>query len=410
MADADHPEPTERSDEEERNARARALLDEAQQAALEHGRAVVAEARGVRRRMLEDADERRQRLVAELERLRGVIDETLQALQIPASDVPTPEASPEPSSGAVPGEASPAPQRVAEVFDQLRAAPPVKKQPKPRSADTASPAQSRATPTLADSDSDSDSDAAAPAASATGEPPADQSEPAPAADEAPPIDPVLRRRDTLLEPLLPDVVRASKRLLHDEQNSLLDAVRRTRGKHEAERLLSEPVRQRETWTALLAPSFNAAYLGGRAAAGKTGRVSSAPERVVIELAAVLVNPLRERITVTIDAVVAEGPYESPSELQRALGTAIGARFREWRAVDLEERIVDVLAAAYARGAYEASGPAAMLRWLADDPGRCPDCDDNALEPTLKGKPFPTGQTHPPAHPGCRCIVLPAEAS
>jgi hypothetical protein len=224
------------------------------------------------------------------------------------------------------------------------------------------------------------------------------------------VEPALRRRDTVLEPLLPDVVRSAKRLLQDEQNSLLDAVRRARGKHEATRLLPEAVRQRETWTALLAPSFNAAFLGGRAASGKSGRVSRAPDRVVIELAAALVNPLRERITVTIDAVVAEGPYESPNELQRALGAAIGARFREWRTVDLEGRILDVLTAAYARGAYEASGPAAMLQWLPDDPGRCPDCDDNALEPTLKGKPFPTGQTHPPAHPGCRCIALPAEAS
>jgi hypothetical protein len=219
----------------------------------------------------------------------------------------------------------------------------------------------------------------------------------------------LRRRDDLLLPLLPDVVRSAKRLLQDEQNSLLDTVRRTRGKQEANRLLAEPVRQRETWTALLAPSINAAYLGGRAASGKAGRLSRAPDRVVVELAAVLCNPLRERITATIDAVVAEGPYESSNELQRALGAAIGARFREWRGVDLEDRIRDVLAAAYARGAYEASGPAAMLQWLPDEAGRCPDCDDNALEPTLKGKPFPTGQTHPPAHPGCRCVALPVAA-
>jgi hypothetical protein len=68
----------------------------------------------------------------------------------------------------------------------------------------------------------------------------------------------------------------------------------------------------------------------------------------------------------------------------------------------------VLAAAYARGAYDGSPPAAMLRWIPADPGQCPDCDDNALEPTLKGKAFPTGQPHPPAHPGCRCLVVPSD--
>jgi hypothetical protein len=286
-------------------------------------------------------------------------------------------------------------ERLAAVFDQLRAEPPPPPKPKPRPKRSEESQKSQTSQESQKPSAEPTDEAAAPDA-----PPSDGRS----------IDPALRRRDTVLEPLLPDVVRSAKRLLQDEQNSLLDAVRRARGKHEATRLLPEAVRQRETWTALLAPSFNAAFLGGRAASGKSGRVSRAPDRVVIELAAALVNPLRERITVTIDAVVAEGPYESPNELQRALGTAIGARFREWRTVDLEGRILDVLAAAYARGAYEASGPAAMLRWLPDDPGRCPDCDDNALEPTLKGKPFPTGQTHPPAHPGCRCIALPAEAS
>jgi hypothetical protein len=67
---------------------------------------------------------------------------------------------------------------------------------------------------------------------------------------------------------------------------------------------------------------------------------------------------------------------------------------------------DVLAAAYARGAYEASPSGARLRWVAERAGQCPDCDDDALEHAMKGQPFPTGQTHPPAHPGCRCVAVP----
>jgi hypothetical protein len=49
----------------------------------------------------------------------------------------------------------------------------------------------------------------------------------------------------------------------------------------------------------------------------------------------------------------------------------------------------------------------MLRWIVDDDGGpCPDCDDDALAgPTRKGDPFPTGQLHPPAHPGCRCVLV-----
>jgi hypothetical protein len=232
---------------------------------------------------------------------------------------------------------------------------------------------------------------------------------APSAPADQPGDAVRRRRDALVEPLVPDVVRASKRLLQDEQNSLLDNVRRARGRLEPDRLLPEPERQRETWTALLAPAIDAAYVGGRAAAGKSGRVTSAPERLLAELAALLVKPLRERVSTTIESAIAMGPYDDANELLRELGSAIGARFREWRGSDLETHVVDMLAAAYTRGAYDGAGPAAMLQWVPDDPGRCPDCDDNALEPTLKGKAFPTGQPHPPAHPGCRCIVVPADA-
>jgi hypothetical protein len=47
-----------------------------------------------------------------------------------------------------------------------------------------------------------------------------------------------------------------------------------------------------------------------------------------------------------------------------------------------------------------------LRRVAAEEGQCPDCDDNALEPTVKGEAFPTGQPHPPAHPGCRCLLVP----
>jgi hypothetical protein len=209
----------------------------------------------------------------------------------------------------------------------------------------------------------------------------------------------------VLDPLVPDVVRASKRLLQDEQNTLLDAVRRVRGRPEPGRLLPDLEHQREAWVELLGPGVDGAYLGGRAAVGKTGRVTSAPPRVVAELVGLIVRPLRERLTLTIESIVADGPYEAPAELQRVAGSAIGARYREWRSADLETTVVDVLAAAYARGSYDGAGPATPLRWVPDEPGRCPDCDDNALEPTPKGGVFPTGQTHPPAHPGCRCLVV-----
>jgi hypothetical protein len=50
----------------------------------------------------------------------------------------------------------------------------------------------------------------------------------------------------------------------------------------------------------------------------------------------------------------------------------------------------------------------VLWWVPFVEGRCSDCDDNALEPTVKGKQFPTGQAFPPAHLGCKCLLVPAD--
>ena len=49
-----------------------------------------------------------------------------------------------------------------------------------------------------------------------------------------------------------------------------------------------------------------------------------------------------------------------------------------------------------------------LEWVAvagsgDAP--CPDCEDNGLSgPQQPDQEFPTGHLHPPAHPGCRCLL------
>jgi hypothetical protein len=69
-----------------------------------------------------------------------------------------------------------------------------------------------------------------------------------------------------------------------------------------------------------------------------------------------------------------------------------------------------LVAAHERGGFLARPEGTPLRWLVDDEGPCPDCEDNALAgPTPRGERFPTGQLHPPAHLGCRCLLTPFTA-
>jgi hypothetical protein len=385
--------------------RAAQLLRDAEGAAAQRGREMVNQARVVRKRMLDDVDRRRRILLDELDRVRDLLDELAGGLDEPVrpDETSPPAASPdhtrdEPAARDLfarlreehergdRADASPAPvpaPATRETSDESAPAP-----------DTPDP------PDAVDSTTDEAPDQTAPGSEpeAPSAPP-----PAPSPDDA-----TRRRRDEVLAPLTVPLLRASKRLLQDESNDILDAIRRSRGRVEASRLLPDMENQHAAWSAVLAPTIDEAYTVGRALTGRGRRPTSVPRRLVAELAAGLITPLRERLTAGIDAVLAEGPHESVSELHAALGPAISARYREWRAHDLENLLGDLLAVAYARGAYDATPSGATLRWVPAEVGRCPDADDNALEPTVKGQRFPTGQAYPPAHPGCRCLVVPTD--
>ncbi len=233
------------------------------------------------------------------------------------------------------------------------------------------------------------------------EPPTPNKPPALSAPEA-----IRARRDAVITEVTPELLKRSRRMLRDEENLLLDSVRSSRRHHDPDRLLSDRILEGAAWSDLLTPMVKAVYLEGCIAVGKKNSDSSVPDRVLFELSEVFYNPLRERLANTIRAIVSEGPYESNNELVRVMGSALSARFREWRGGDLEEHATYVLAAAFTRGCYDGAGPGVCLKWVSDEPGRCPDADDNALEPTTKGRSFPTGQKYPPAHPGCRCFVIP----
>jgi hypothetical protein len=115
----------------------------------------------------------------------------------------------------------------------------------------------------------------------------------------------------------------------------------------------------------------------------------------------LVEPLRHRIERSFDDC--DGDLEEVTERLRAL-------YREWKGQHIGAAVRHFTAAAYAWGAYEAAPEGAKLRWLVDRTGEaCPDADDNALAgPVAKGTAFPTGDRCAPAHPGCRCLVVPAD--
>ena len=206
------------------------------------------------------------------------------------------------------------------------------------------------------------------------------------------------KRADVLDPLHLALAKRAKRTAQDDQNALLDAVRRHKGRPTSAQVLVPEADLLAGWTAVLQAAIDEAYGAGRVAAG--GAPEPSGEAMVREAAESIVLPVRERIVSAIDTG-AEG--DTGGLVER-----IGARFREWRNQSLEDGLSDVLAVAWSRGVYDASPEGAVLRWIPSVEGRCADCDDNGLEPTVKGASFPTGQPHPPAHPGCRCLLAPAD--
>jgi hypothetical protein len=150
------------------------------------------------------------------------------------------------------------------------------------------------------------------------------------------------------------------------------------------------------------------FLAEAASAGSrfAGAADGAGEPDMAELAAglaeAIVGPLRRQLTRALDAAGEEGEHGDPA-------ARVGVAYREWKGERIETVAGDAVLAAFGRGQFQALPDEAPLHWVVDDEGhRCPDCDDNALAgPVPKGQEYPTGQQHPPAHSGCRCLVLPA---
>ncbi|HVM53068.1 MAG TPA: hypothetical protein VM262_07720, partial [Acidimicrobiales bacterium] len=215
----------------------------------------------------------------------------------------------------------------------------------------------------------------------------------PAATETDGLEPdlaVLAARDEAIAAVDRGLVRALKRALADEQNEVLDALRRLRGRPGVEALLPDAARHRARFAAVLGDGAAAAAAAGGDVAGGAA--------VANEMGGSIAADLRSRVTRSVD--------DAGSDVE-TLAEAVSAIYREWKTAKAEPLARDVVNAGYAAGTYAAS--AGPVRWVVDPAeGGCPDCDDNALAgPTGKGQAFPTGQLHPPAHDGCRCLAVPA---
>ncbi|HZQ86614.1 MAG TPA: DivIVA domain-containing protein [Acidimicrobiales bacterium] len=213
----------------------------------------------------------------------------------------------------------------------------------------------------------------------------------------------LRRRDGELQPVEATLARRLKRGLQDDQNEVLDRLRSHRGPITVDAILP-PVdehagRFKQVGRDLLVQAARA----GASFAGKGGTPPADLTDLVDALADAVIAPLRGRLERGLSGALADGDDEA------VLVERIGAAYREWKSQRIEQLAGDQVVAAFGRGLMSATEPGTPLRWIVRDVGGpCPDCDDNALAGAVpSGDTWPTGQVHPPAHPGCRCLLVPA---
>ncbi len=218
------------------------------------------------------------------------------------------------------------------------------------------------------------------------------------------------RRDELLLPVEKGLARALKRLASDEQNEILDRLRRVkRGRPDPAEVL--PSADAAPFVDALAAEFGRAVGAGAAFWAELSE-TDAPE----------LDPDDPEVRGALEARVEEFLALHRAHLERAfaeadeadldtaeLGDRVRATYRDWRSGSLADLAGDLATAGFTLGEQRAAGSGTPWRWVVDHGGLpCADGEDNALAGEVGcGEPFPTGDVTPPAHPGCRCILAPA---
>ncbi len=225
---------------------------------------------------------------------------------------------------------------------------------------------------------------------------------------------VLREREALLDEPRQELVHELKRALRVEQNELLDRLRSLRrGTNPVEVISIES--SAKSLSEATAPGLAAIYrAGARFATGRLGaRAATIPAAELDASAHGAGLAAADRLGGEIASAIARRLEESLRPGASESGSyqnAVGAVYRDWKGERVEDLGSDHAVAAFSEGVLAiANRSGSGVSWVADDGTlRCSDCDDDELAGVLSvGTAFPTGQTRPPAHGGCRCVIVPA---
>ncbi|MBT5578922.1 MAG: hypothetical protein HOH36_16880 [Acidimicrobiaceae bacterium] len=184
--------------------------------------------------------------------------------------------------------------------------------------------------------------------------------------------------------------RAMKKVVVDEQGTLLDGVRRSGA--EAISPVVDAGGARDPYDQVIRPVL----LG--LAAELDAPIGVDLDAALDVMASIVIEPVHQRLREVADVT------DDPDELS----DTVRGLYRESRSRRVPEAADAVVSAAH--GLIVIAVAAGQVRWVCVPDGLCgPDCLDNELQgPVDAGQPFPTGHAHPPAHPTCTCRLVAAD--
>ena len=217
---------------------------------------------------------------------------------------------------------------------------------------------------------------------------------------------VLDRRDGALADSERTLARRLKRVLSDQENSVLHVVRSDRKARSSDDLLGTADQRMAALVDVvvveLAPvvRLGAGFYEGDGR--HTEKVDGDAEagKLRERIGEWVAEPLRDRLERAIadsDVTVAD---------RSELVERVRATFKEWKNEKVGDLAGDLVTLAFNRGILASAAAGTTHCWVVDHGGLpCPDAEDNRLAgDVVAGDPFPTGDLLAPAHPGCRCLL------
>ncbi len=233
------------------------------------------------------------------------------------------------------------------------------------------------------------------------------------ADGADEVATVGSRRDATLHDLRDAMGRQCKRGMQEIQNEVLASIRDHGRGASLDDLLPSEAELDDLGARATTPlgyAYRQARVDAAAALGVDtpegkGDASRVPA-MAVRFREVLAHEITSALRATLRAgIEAEEPAPQLSE-------RVGEAFRDLRGPVIETAVEEHLQRTYAHGLVDAWVELGVeeVRWQAVDEPRCPEgrCRTNAAEGVMAiGTEFPSGDSVPPAHQGCLCVVVPS---